>query len=232
VVKLSPLFLVAILVCPAVWCQEVGPSAVDIVEEPHHTLILKNQAVRVFRLRLQPKEVTLPHRHKTFYAFLSLRPLTLGNEVRGRQPILTELKAGELHTSKGGFAVAERNMSAEPAEVLVIESIKADDGKSFGTPMGGFQLHNAALIMLFESSVARAYTMAIAAGGRVGVHSEDYDRLLVALTDLSLREEVDGQPPSHLEMKAGEVRWVARGMPHSTTNAGDCPAALLTFEFR
>jgi quercetin dioxygenase-like cupin family protein len=174
----------------------------------------------------------LPHRHKTFYAFVSLRPVTLGNEVRGRQPVLKELRAGELHTSRGGFTVAERNLSPGPAEVLVIESIKADDGKSFSTPMGGFQLHDAALGELFESSVVRAYSMAFGAGGRAEKHREDYDRLLIALSDLSLHEEVDGQPPSDIEMKAGEVRWVARGAPHSTTNLGSSPAALLTLEFR
>jgi len=83
-----------------------------------------------------------------------------------------------------------------------------------------------------RSSVVRAYNMAIAAGGRAEKHREDYDRLLIALSDLSLHEEVDGQPPSDLEMKAGEVRWVGRGMPHSTTNVGSSPAALLTLEFK
>ena len=230
--KVSVLFFAATLICPDVWCQEGAPTVVEIVDEPHHTLLLENEAVRVFRLNLQQKEVTLPHRHQTFYAFLSLRPVTIGNEVRGREPVFTELKAGELHTSKGGFTVAERNISSGPAELIVIESIKPDDGKGFSKPMGGFQLHSAAIGLLFESSVLRGYNMAIAAGGRVGTRLEEYDRLLIALSDLSLREELEGQSPSDVQMKAGEVRWVARGMTHATTNVGSSPAALLTLEFK
>ena len=225
-------FLGAILICPGAWCQDGGPTAVEIADEPHHTLILKNQAVRVFRLSLQPKEVTLPHRHDAFYAFVSLRPVTISNEVRGRQPVRTELKAGELHTSKGGFTIAERNVSSEAAQVLVIESLKRDDGKSFSTPMGGFRLHDAAVGGLFESSVLRAYIMTIAVGGRVEKHREDYGRLLIALSDLTLREEGDGQPVSEMEIRSGEVRWVEPGAPHSTTNVGTSPADFLTLEFR
>ena len=231
--KLGLLFMIAMVTCPALWCEEATPTVVEIVDEPHHTLLLNNPAVRVFRLNLQPNEVTLPHLHNWFYAFISLRPVTIRNEVRNRQPVITELGAGELRTSKGGFSLAERNISSSgPAALIVIESLKPDDGKGFSKPMGGFQLHSAAVGELFESFMVRGYNMAIAAGGQVGTRHEDYDRLLIALSDLSLREEVNGQPPSDHQMKAGEVCWVARGMTHATTNVGSSPAALVTLEFK
>jgi hypothetical protein len=137
-----------------------------------------------------------------------------------------------LRTSRGGFTVAERNNSPEPAELIVVEAMRPDDGKGFATPMGGFQKHNAAIGELFEAPVVRGYILAIAAEGRIEKRHEDYDRLLIALSDLYLREEVYGQPPTELRMKAGEVRWVSRETTHSTTNAGSLPAALLTLEFR
>lgn len=230
--KLSLLLFTVAPICRAGWCQEVAPAAVEIADEPHHTLLLKNQAVRVFRLNLLPKEATLPHRHRSFYAFVSVRPATIENEVRGRQPALTELKAGELHTSKGGFTVAERNNSPEPAELIVVEALTPDDGKGFGTPMGGLRYHDTWFGELFESSVVRGYTLVIAAGGRVEKHYENYDTLLIALSDLSLHELVDGQPPTELHMKAGEVRWVARGITHATTNVGSSPAVVVTLEFK
>ena len=108
--------------------QQGSVRVTGIADEPHHTLIFQNSEVRVFHLKLQPNEVTLPHRHEMYYAYLSLRAVTIGNEVRGRQPVLTQLEAGELHTSKGGFTVAERNNSSEPADLLVIEAIGKDDG--------------------------------------------------------------------------------------------------------
>lgn len=206
------------------------PAAVEITDEPHHALLIRNSQARVFRLKLEPGEATLPHRHRGFYAFLSLRPVVIGNEVRGHDPVLTSLEADELRTSKGGFTVAERNNSAERADLLVIEALKGNAGE-FSTPMGGFRFHDAALGELFEAPAVRAYTLRMAAGGRTEQRQENYDRLLVALTDVHLREEMAGQPPSELVMKAGEVRWILRGQLHAVTNLAVSPCMLLTLEF-
>jgi len=202
----------------------------DLVEEPHHKLIFENSTVRVFQLELQPHEVTLPHRHKGFYIYLSLTPATISNEVRGRQPVETVLEAGEVHTSKGGFNLAERNQSPTPVKLIVIEPLEANAG-SFSTPIGGFRYHDAALGELFEAGAVRAYAMTIAAQGRTETHPENYDRLIIAISDLTLRENVDGQKPSVLQMKPGDVKWIPRGLTHATINIGSQPATFITFEF-
>ncbi len=220
----------AALLCTLVWNQEPPSTPAEIVGEPHHTLLLQNPEVRVFRLKLQPNEVTLPHRHNTFYAYLSLRPVEISHEVRGRQPVVTRIDASELHTSKGGFTVAERNNSSEPADMLVIEAMKLSGG-GFSTPMGGFHYHDAAFGTIFEASTVRGYTMTIAAGGRTEEHAENYDRLLVAVSDLKLRENVAGQPPSEVQMKAGEIRWISAGITHATENIGTSPATFIVLEF-
>jgi quercetin dioxygenase-like cupin family protein len=192
-------------------------------------VLLENSKVRVFRVKLQPDEATLPHRHTNFYAYLSLQPVTLANEVRGRPPVMVSLEASDVHTSKGGFAVAERNKSSQPAELIVIEE-REPAGAGFDTPMGGFRFHDAAFGDLFQASVMRAYTMTIAAGGRTEKHEEHCDRLVLAVTDLKLREDVAGQPPSELHMKAGEVQWFSKGTIHATTNVDTAPATFITFE--
>ncbi|MGD0220671.1 MAG: hypothetical protein ABSC73_09500 [Acidimicrobiales bacterium] len=222
--------LATLVACTPGLAQQPGPAAVEIVDEPHHSLLLRNAQVRVFRLKLQPGEATLPHRHGMFYAFLSLRPVVIGNEVRGRQPVMTRIEAGELHTSKGGFTVAERNNSSEPADLLVIEALKANAGE-FNSPMGGFRYHDAAFGELFQASAVRGYTMTIAAGGRTEQHGENYDRLLIAVSDLDFREDTASQSPSEFAMKAGEVRWIPRGQTHATTNIGASPATFITLEF-
>jgi hypothetical protein len=157
--------------------------------------------------------------------------VVIGHEVRGRQPVMTHLEAAEVHTSKGGFAVAERNNSSVPAELLVIEAVKpASHG--FNTPMRSFGYHDAAVGEILEAaSLMRGYSTILAAGGHFEEHQENYDRLLIAVSDLKLREEVPGQPPSELQMKAGEVRWVPRGTTHATKNIGSSPATFITLEF-
>ena len=72
--------------------------------------------------------------------------------------------------------------------------------------------------------------MTIAAAGRTEQHMENYDRLVIAVTDLELRETVAGQSDD-FDMKSGEVRWIPRGVIHATTNVGPSPATFITLEF-
>jgi len=228
--KISALVIVALALCTAAQAQQGDAVPVDLANEPHHKVLFENSQVRVFRLVLQPGETTLPHRHKSFYAYLSLRPVTIANEVRGRPPVVVTVEGGELHTSKGGFTLAERNKSSEPADLLVIESLKSD-GAGFSTPIGGFRFHDAAFGELFDSPAMRGYSMTIAAGGRIERHDENYDRLLIAVSDLKLRDDFAGPPFSEFQMRAGDVKWFPRGVSHATANTGTSPAIFITLEF-
>jgi quercetin dioxygenase-like cupin family protein len=210
--------------------QESAPKPVDLTDEPHHVVALQNPSVRVFRLKLKPNEVTLPHAHYKFYAYTTLRPVEIANEVRGRKPVMVHLEAGDLHTSKGGFTVAERNSSSEPAEIVIVEMVKPDV-EEFKTPMGGFRVHDGLYAPLFEDFGMRGYTMTMASGGHTEQHEEKYDRLVVAVSNLELQENIAGQSSSILELKAGEIRWIPRSATHATTNVGTSPATFITFEF-
>lgn len=230
--RMNVVAILGVLVClsPCLLGQSGPAAAVEITNEPHHVLEFRNDRVRVFRLKLGPHEATLTHRHRGFYAYLSLSSAMIGNEVRGHPPAITPLDPGEVHTSKGGFNLAERNESSEPADLMVIEPLQLDS-RGFSTSMGGFRYHNAAFAALFETSTLRGYAMTIAAGGQTERHTENYDRLLVAVSDLKLREEATGQAAAELAMKAGDVQWVPRGATHAVTNVGTGPATFITLEF-
>jgi len=46
--------------------------------------------------------------------------------------------------------------------------------------------------------------------GHIEKRDEKYDRLVVAISDLKLREDMTGQPSSDLQMKAGDIKWLNR----------------------
>ena len=69
-------------------------------------------------------------------------------------------------------------------------------------------------------------------GSTTGMHAHKDDHLLVAVSDLELKNEVQGKPAETLRMKSGEVRWVKGGFTHSLTNLGKQPAWLVSFEFK
>jgi quercetin dioxygenase-like cupin family protein len=207
------------------------PSEIpDLSNESHHSLLLENDTVRVFRLKLQPGEATAVHQHRGFYAFWSLQPASFENQVRGRQPVATALEADEVRTSKGGFRLSERNTSNAPLELIVVELKKPNSG-AFGTPLHGFRYHDTGFGELFEEPAVRAYELTMAVGGRTESHAENYDRLVIAETDMKLKDTAANQKPENMEMKAGAVQWIPRGITHVTSNEGTTIAKFITFEF-
>lgn len=202
---------------------------IAIENEPHHRLAFKNDRVEVFHLQLQPNEVTESHRHPSFYAYFSLEPVTISNEVVGHPPVLTQLEPGDLRTSKGGFDVAERNKSSGPADIFIVQPLKSG-GDGFPTPLA-IPMHDTGIIELYTGPAMRVYSLGIASGGRLEEHIEAYDSLVIALKDSSVREIVAGKSSADWNMKAGDTRWIPRGTIHSETNLGFAPAALIVFEF-
>jgi quercetin dioxygenase-like cupin family protein len=190
--------------------------------------VFENGRIRVFHLQLQPNEATKTHRHPTFYAYFSIGPVTISNEVAGHAPVITQLEKGELRTSKGGFSVAERNQSNERADVFVVQPLKSA-GDGFAAPLA-IPMHDAGIIEQYTGPTMRVYTLAIASGGRLEEHTEAYDSLVIALADSNIREIISGNGSVDWNMKAGEIRWIPRGTAHSETNIGSAPAALVVFE--
>lgn len=216
----------------AVSGQSRNVSTRDLSQEPHHKLLFKNDKVRVYRLDLARTEVAAPHRHERPYAYIALTPATIANEVKGRAPVISSLEFGEVRTSKGGFTVAERNAGDEPLSVIVVEQAdKMDHPGSFPTP-NDFRMHNAAIGHIFETDDWRGYELNIASQGTIQQHKEPYDRLIVALSDLHLRRDIEGKGAGALNMQMGEIAWLKGGDTEQTTNVGDATARFVVIEFR
>jgi hypothetical protein len=228
--KLSVFFITALLLCAtSARPQTDETTPLSIEKEPHHSVTFENDRVRVFHLQLQPNEATKTHRHPSFYAYFSLRPAAISNEVPGHAPVITQLEQGELRTSKGGFNVAERNKSNELADVFVVQPVKSA-GDGFASPLA-IRVHHAGIGELYTGPTMRAYSLAIASGGHLEERTEAYDSLVIALTDSNIREIVPGNGSADWNMKAGATRWIPRGTTHSETNGGSTPAGLVVFEF-
>jgi hypothetical protein len=97
--------------------------------------------------------------------------------------------------------------------------------------MGDFRYHNAAVGKLFESQAMRGYSGMLFPGGQTDPYKENYDRLFIAVTDLNLRDTEVGGSQSNLEMKAGEIRLLPRGLTHAVTNLGESIVTFITLEF-
>ena len=84
--------------------------------------------------------------------------------------------------------------------------------------------------MLFVRDGARVSAVELEPGAVVPSHHHDGPHLLVAVSDLQLRSDVEGQGPMAGTFKSGDVKWLPGGYTHTLTNTGKDRARFVTVE--
>ena len=213
-----------------------APNEVEITNEAHHHLIFQNEQVRVFKVEVGPREATLMHRHRHDYMFVSLGPADVSNEVEGKAPFELKLQDGQTGFLPGTFAHVARNLAPTAFRNVTIELMQDEKARSAPPPKWdeerGLQiLQGGTQEFLFAKDGARVSEIELQPGGMIPKHHHKGPHLVVAITDLDLRSDIEGQPPSQSQLKSGEVHWVPGGYTHTLTNVGKQPAKYVTVEF-
>jgi len=251
----SPL-LFSLVLCACAAAQTAPTTApVEITAEPFHHLVLKNRKVRVFSVDVPPKAATLLHRHKNDYVFVILGESVVRNERQGEKPGELRLNDGDVRFSKGGFAHIARNLGEAPFRNVTIEVRKPARGiirlatcdvnegiecgfcdiSAEGQQKCEWPGDMQALPELEKKEQDYGVYQSVVhlqPASTTGMHTHKADHLVVAVSDLEMKNEVQGKAAETLRMKAGEVRWVKGGMTHSLTNLGRQPAWFVSFEFK
>jgi len=217
--------------------QTVAPAEVDITAEPHHHLALENQLVRVFNLEIPPHGVTLPHRHGHDYISVTLGISQVENDVAGKPPVKLTLQDGETRFVPGGFSHFGKNLSDRTTRYVIIELLQDEKARHSPPPKwdeerGLHVLNGGTRDILFVKDGVRVSDLELQPGGVVPKHHHAGPHLVVAVTDLDLRGDIEGQGPAHIQLKAGDVAWTKGGSTHALTNIGKQNAKLITLEFQ
>lgn len=227
--RVLPLFLlIAALVAYA------AAPEVEITSEPSHHLALDNEYLRVFKVEVAPKAATLMHRHRHDYVFVTLGDAHISNEVEGKAPVEVKFADGDTRFAPGNFAHIARNLADAPfrnvtIEIMQDEKMRAapstwpqDNGE---TPFPGGRGK-----MLFVKDGVRVSEVNLDAGATVPSHRHNGPHLVVAISDLDLRSDIEGTGPEPTKLKAGDIKWLPGGYTHTVTNTGDHAARLVTLE--
>jgi len=210
-------------------------TEVEITSEPAHHLALENEYVRVFKVEVAPHAATLLHRHRHDYFFVTLGDTDISNEVVGKAPVELKLADGEVRFTEGNFAHVAKNLSDRPFRNVTIELLQDETLRQTRSrwPMeGGDKTFSGGHIkILFVKDGVRVAETDLEPGAMVPSHHHDGPHLQVAITDLDLRSDVEGQGPMPGELKSGEVKWLPGGYTHTVTNTGTRPARFVTVEF-
>jgi len=210
-------------------------EAVELTAEPSHHLALANEQVRVFQVEVAPHASTLLHRHGHDYLFVTLGDSHISNEVLGKPPVELSLTDGETRFTPGDFAHVAKNLADQPFRNVTVELMQDAKLRAAPSPWpqeGDKEFSGVRIKVLFVHDGARVSSVELAPGATVPSHHHDGPHLVVAVSDLALRSDVEGQEPRAAELKSGEVRWLPGGFTHTLTNTGKSPARLVTVEFK
>ena len=225
--------LLLLLLVPFLVAQTA--TEVEITAEPSHHLALENEYVRVFQVEVAPHASTLMHRHRHDYFFVTLGDSHFSNEVEGKPPVELTLPDGETRFTPGNFAHIARNLSAQPFRNVTIELLQDEKLRTAPSrwPMegGDKDFPGGHVKVLFVRDGARVSQVDLEPGATVPSHHHDGPHLMVAISDLDLRSDVEGQGPMPGHFKSGDIKWLPGGYTHTLTNVGRTPAKFVTVEF-
>jgi quercetin dioxygenase-like cupin family protein len=229
--KRTILFFLAVTLLAA---QAPAPE-VELTAEPHHHLTLENKYVRVYNVEVAPHADTLMHWHHHDYIFVTVGPTEVVNAVKDKPPVTLKLQDGETRFSPAPFAHIARNLTDQPFRNVTIEIVDDealrhttthwDEDRALETFQGGTQQ------ILFVKDGIRASEFELQPGAVVPMHYHTGPHLLVAVTDLDIRSDVEGQGPMPGHFKSGDSKWLPGNYSHTITNTGQKPAKFVTLEF-
>jgi beta-alanine degradation protein BauB len=209
---------------------------VEITAEPSHHLALENEYVRVFQVELAPHAATLMHRHRHDYFFVTLGDSHVSNEVEGKPPAELTLADGETRFTPGNFAHIARNLSAQPFRNVTIELLQDEKLRTAPSrwPMEGGDKNfpGGHVKILSVRDGARVSEIGLEPRATQPNHRHDDPFLVVAITDLDLRSDREGQGAISIHLKAGDIKWLPGGYTHTLTNTGTGPSRHVIVEFK
>jgi hypothetical protein len=232
---------------PALFCilttllaaTQASAPGVEITNEPHHHLTFENKSVRVFNVQVDPNTETLTHWHRHDYISITLAPAEISNTVKDKPAVTVKFSEGETRFTPATFAHFVRDIGPEPfrnvtIELLEDEALRAATSK-WDEDRGLTVLNNGTKEILFVKDDVRATEFELQPGGAVPMHHHAGPHLLVAVTDLDLRDDIQGNKgmqglmPTHF--KTGDSKWFLGNYSHALTNIGAKPAKFVTLEF-
>src|ERR1022692_4482479 len=213
---------------------QVTPE-VEINAEPSHRLALENEYIRAFQVEIAPHAATLMHRHRHDYVYVTIGDAHVSNEVEGKPPVEVKFADGDTRFAPGNFAHIAKNLGEQPFRNVTIELLQDEKMRSAVSrwPMeGGDKTFPGVRIkILLVKDGVRVSEVNLDPGATIPSHHHDGPHLLVAVSDLDLRSDVEGKGPMPGKFKAGEVKWLPGGYTHTVTNTGNQAARFVTLEF-
>lgn len=224
-------FLLCLLTLPLLAAQ----TEVEITAEPSHHIAFENEYVRVFRVEIPPGHETLLHWHRHDYIFTMLGAAHISNAVQGKAMVDAKFEDGDTRFVAGNFAHAVKDLGDRPFKNVTIELLQDEKGRQapsrWPEDSGEKAFTGGRSKILFVKDGVRVSDVTLDSGAAIPSHHHDGPYLVVALSNLDLRSDVEGVGPVPEKLQAGDIKWMKGNQTHTITNISRQGAHLVTLEF-
>jgi len=209
----------------------------NVPGEPHHHLKIENEYVRAYYVEVPPHEATQLHQHDHDYIYVSLGASDVVNAVLNRPEIHLQLKEGETHFTRGGFAHVARNLADTPFRNVTIELLKPQgDARNLCAPiLAGQPFPICEPPLRAAYGTQREFETAEINMDRVWLqphakHSEKQAALFLWLEDSGIKATAKARPA--IAARGGEFVWFGATSRVELLNDGSKTAQFLRITFK
>ena len=206
----------------------------ELTSEPGHHLALRNQYTRVFQVQVPPHASTQLHLHRNSYLFVNLGQAEIENDVQGKAPVKMKLVDGETELAPGPFAHVIKNIGNTPFRNVTIEILRPPSAEAQNSLRErGLSVDSGLMIdTVYDTSQVRVSEFQLSPGAHVDIPQDKWPHLLVAVSDLKLRDQRPNGRGLDLNQKPGDISWSQGGHAHTFTNLGLQQAHWIDVEFK
>jgi quercetin dioxygenase-like cupin family protein len=217
--------------CGVVLCgaQATAQPAVPIDQEPAHRLVLQNERIRVFEIRLPPGQSTLWHVHRQDGISVRLADATIEDHPEEGQASTMRLHRGAVAYGATPKALTHRvrNVGETSFHNIYIELLQGPGGDAARVEARASDPR-----VEFENDRVRALRRILATGQSTAMHTHASSGVAVLVTAGRLEVSYPKGAPRTLEVEAGAAQWIASGTTHTLKNVGDAPVEIVDIELK
>jgi len=209
--------------------QASAPSAVPIEQEPAHRLVLQNEFVRVFEVRLPPGNATLWHVHRHDGASVRLSDANIEDQPQDGPAEAIRLHRGEVAYGATPMARTHRvrNIGETSFHLAYIELLTAPGVSVDHTPAAASDPR-----VVLENERVRALRRILAPGESTIMHTHASRGVGVPVTAGRLEIADPEGATRNIEFKVGALQWIEPGTTHRLKNVGDAPIEIVDIELK
>jgi quercetin dioxygenase-like cupin family protein len=104
------------------------PPIIGVDQELHHTLVMKNDVIKVFEIRLATREALSIHRHDYDDVTIAVSGAATVSTTPGQADILTISKPGDMSFARGGWEHSLRNIGQTEYHSVLISLLRTQTG--------------------------------------------------------------------------------------------------------